>query len=42
MSNKTLLVITLALAVTAALLLPGVASAHNVSKRDGAFVQANK
>jgi hypothetical protein len=28
--------------VTAGLLYPGLASAHNVSKRDAAFVQANK
>src|SRR5947209_349638 len=41
-SSKTLLAVSLALIVTAALLWPGIASAHNVSKRDGAFVQANK
>jgi hypothetical protein len=40
-SSKTLLLLAL-ISVTAALLWPGVASAHNVSKRDGAFVQANK
>src|SRR5437764_11808517 len=41
-SSKALLALSLALIVMAALLWPGVASAHNVSKRDGAFVQANK
>jgi hypothetical protein len=40
--NKTLSVIALAVMVAVALLWPGMASAHNVSKRDGAFVQANK
>src|SRR5690242_21712421 len=40
--GKTLLWTALALIVAAALLWPGTASAHNVSKRDGAFVQANK
>src|SRR5438093_9197997 len=40
--NKRALVIALAALVAAALLWPGLASAHNVSKRDGAFVQANK
>jgi hypothetical protein len=40
--NKTLSVIALAVMVAAALLWPSMASAHNVSKRDGAFVQANK
>src|ERR1700741_4289852 len=42
MSNKTVLVIALTVAATVALFWPRSASAHNVSKRDGAFVQANK
>src|SRR5689334_3628716 len=41
-SSKTLLVLLLGLIAAATLLWPGLASAHNVSKRDGAFVQANK
>src|SRR5689334_25077533 len=40
--SKTLLVISVGLAIAASLLFPAGASAHNVSKRDGAFVQANK
>src|SRR5882672_5855832 len=42
MSNKRALVIAMAAIVAAVLLWPGLASAHNVSKRDGAFVQANR
>jgi hypothetical protein len=41
-SSKPILVLFLGLIVAATLLWPGVASAHNVSKRDGAFVQANQ
>src|SRR5713101_5499524 len=41
-SNKRALIIAMVALVAAALLWPGLASAHNVSKRDGAFVQANK
>src|SRR5438270_14085404 len=40
MQKKTLTA-AIAAVVIAALLLPGVASAHNVSKRDATFVQAN-
>jgi hypothetical protein len=40
--HKNLLIVALAVILAAALLWPGMASAHNVSKRDGAFVQANK
>src|SRR5499427_7120434 len=36
------LVVALGLIVAVSLLFPGAASAHNVSKRDGAFVQANQ
>jgi len=40
--DKQLSVRVLGLVLALLLLHPGVASAHNVSKRDGAFVQANK
>src|SRR5213594_477362 len=40
--NKTTLVIAIGILAVVSLLWPGAASAHNVSKRDGAFVQANK
>src|SRR2546430_16970225 len=40
--SKHILFIAAAALVIAATLLTPVASAHNVSKRDGAFVQANK
>src|SRR5262252_1375059 len=39
--SKTLSVLA-GLAIVASLLFPAGASAHDVSKRDGAFVQANK
>jgi hypothetical protein len=42
MHNNRLLVVALAVIAGAVMLWPGVATAHNVSKRDGAFVQANK
>src|SRR5438552_6746451 len=42
MWNKTTLMVAVAMMLTALLLWPGSAGAHNVSKRDGAFVQANK
>ena len=34
--------ICLAIALMAALLWPGLANAHNVSKRDASFVQSNQ
>jgi HupE / UreJ protein len=40
--SRTLFITLLALVVGIVLLWPGTAGAHNVSKRDGAFVQANK
>ena len=40
--DKQLLVRVLGLVLAVLLLHPGVAGAHNVSKRDGAFVQGNK
>ena len=40
--SKILLDTSVCLAIAASLLFPAGASAHNVSKRDGAFVQANK
>src|SRR5438270_5327602 len=42
MMSKKVLIVAVAAIVIVALLLPPAASAHNVSKRDGAFVQANK
>src|ERR1035438_3359836 len=41
MPHRAAVFITIAI-VIAGLLLPGAASAHNVSKRDATFVQANK
>ena len=40
--SKSFMVTLFALVFAAALLWPGTVAAHNVSKRDGAFVQANK
>src|SRR2546428_12690158 len=42
MVNKKILVVAIGILAVLALLWPGAASAHNVSKRDGAFVEANK
>src|SRR5712671_303706 len=39
--NRSLLVVTTCMIVLS-LLLPNIVSAHNVSKRDATFVQANK
>src|SRR6266481_4519442 len=42
MNMRHSLRITILAVLAILILLPGIASAHNVSKRDGAFVQANK
>jgi len=42
MQNKKALVVAVGVLAVFALLWPSIASAHNVSKRDGAFVEANK
>ena len=42
MQNKKALVVAIGVLAVFALLWPSIASAHNVSKRDGAFVEANK